>query len=323
MLDAGTTGFTIIEKTFALTCALMGVPAKQIVAMPGLLTGISRRELSAAEMDEAPRSIRKLGNPHWRKASHTGVLCMDERALTVAQTLTSVLAEAEIHDDQRDRRGGTSANDLARLAKSAMRGLFITGIELNISPLKCKAPGRYVGDRFKRFGERLPLGGGRVYQVPSLVGDWFVMADPVIPNQIRRNKLHEKTVNARILACLREDAPASRIMWGPGAYAAKALKMPLREVEKGELKCAPKQVVQLAEVSRRLAKHVGIELKSGLFCVDASRVDDIVKQGLDIVSSGVVRLHNGPAHSRDVPRLCAEPLRALVTFMQDDWKVLA
>ncbi len=65
-------------------------------------------------------------------------------------------------------------------------------------------------------GEMLRLGRARAYHVKGKGGDWWVLADPMLANFLRGNRLHEKLVAARALACLQIDVPARENHPGSG-----------------------------------------------------------------------------------------------------------
>jgi hypothetical protein len=326
-----------LTATAAHVCALMGVPLSKITGLPGLLKGLTCGELTSAELEDAPRAVRKLGAENWRRIGvATGVPCFNDRAFVEIHKLTAYLAGAEIREP--NNRTATNsghqldwADRLAQQARRALRGQLIEAVELNVSSIQCGGPDRAVGDKIRAMqgnlngicahieaiydGRRQRIGAARAYQVETPLGDWFKLGDPIIPEFIRRNRIHEKLVIARVLACLNMQAEPSRIVWGPGAHAAKAVRMGLREVTEPELKLAPRAIRFCARVSKKLAKKAGIELVTGLFCFSHEGIQNIIERSREIITDGMIYLRTVSNHSPAVPRLCGRQLQALVFHM--------
>ncbi len=323
-----------LTATAAHVCALMGVPLSKITGLPGLLKDLTCDELTTAELEGAPRAVRKLGAENWRRIGvATGVPCFNDRAFVEIHKLTAYLAVAEIIERDNCTTGHRLqwTDRLAQQARRALRGQLIEAVELNVSSIQCSGPDRAVGDTIRAMqgnlngvcahidalhdGRRQRIGAARAYQVESPLGDWWKLGDPIIPEFIRRNKIHEKLLIARVLACLNMQAEPSRIVWGPGAHAAKAVRMDLREVTAQELRLAPRAIRFCARVSKKLAKKAGIELVTGLFCFSDEGVQNIIERSREIITDGMIYLRTVSNHTPAVPRLCGRQLRALVFHM--------
>lgn len=167
-------------------------------------------------------------------------------------------------------------------------------------------------------GEELKLGRGRAYHVVGvsngLPDDWMVLGDVFLVGLVRRNRLHEKLIAARVIACIRNFQP-HRIVWAPGRYQHKADKLGFRQMERRELCGAPRAILKLAAKSRR----ANPQLRSGLYCVDERSIPMHLELVMQMTTSGEL-VWRGTGSI--VAHRCGNHWQQMVSQVLEDWHLL-